>query len=143
MERVLNEDLIHGLGISDATIDTIARREQTEIARQERRFRGDRPPQDLRGRIVILIDDGLATGATMRAALATLARKEPARLVVAVPVAAAETCAALADEADEVICVETPEPFHAVGLWYETFSQTADEEVRDLLERATGTASAA
>ncbi len=106
------------------------------MERRERTYRGGRPPLDVRGRTVILIDDGLATGSTMRTAVASLRRKEPARIVVAVPVGSAETCAEFQDEADETVCARTPEPFFAVGRWYEDFTQTTDEEVRDLLDRA-------
>ena len=117
-------------------IEAVAAWQQQELARRERLYRGDRPPPDVRGRTVILVDDGLATGSTMRAALAALRRQQPARLVVAVPTAAPETCDELRAEADDVVCATTPEPFHSVGLWYEDFSQTTDEEVRELLERA-------
>src|SRR5262249_5097713 len=110
--------------------------EGSELRRRERLYRGDRPAPDVRGRTVILIDDGLATGSTMRAAVAALRQQHPACIVVAVPVGAPETCAEFRDEADEAICVQTPEPFYAVGLWYGDFSQTTDEEVRDLLEQA-------
>src|SRR5206468_1588388 len=110
--------------------------EEEELARQERVFRGGKPPVDVRGRVAILVDDGLATGSTMRAAAAALRNQEPARIVVAVPVGAAATCEELATEVDEVVCEETPEPFYAVGLWYEDFAPVGDEEVRDLLERA-------
>ena len=117
-------------------IDAVAAREQQELARRERLYRGGRPPPEVRGRTVILVDDGLATGATMRAAVAALRQLQPARIVVAVPTASPETCEEMKAEVDEVICAITPEPFHAVGLWYEDFSQTTDEEVRDLLARA-------
>ena len=134
--RVLNQDVVSHLNISESLIQAVAEREQQELARRERLYRGDRPPPDVRGRTVILVDDGLATGSTMRAALAALRRQQPARLVVAVPTAAPETCDELRAEADDVVCATTPEPFHSVGLWYEDFSQTTDEEVRELLERA-------
>jgi putative phosphoribosyl transferase len=101
-------------------------------------YRGDRPFPDVQGKIVILVDDGLATGASMRAAVAALREDKPARIVVAVPVAAPETCDAFRSIADEIICAETPEPFQAVGMWYEDFSQTTDDDVRDLLARGTG-----
>ena len=117
-------------------IQAVAARELRELERRERAYRGDRPPLEVRGRTVILVDDGLATGSTMRAAVAALRRLGPARLIVAVPTAAPSTCAEFGHEVDECICVITPEPFYAVGLWYEDFSQTTDEEVRDLLERA-------
>ncbi len=131
--RVLNDDLVGGLRIPDYIIDEVAAWEQQELERRERLYRGDRPMPDVRGRTVILVDDGLATGATMQAAVKALRLQQPARIVVAVPTAAPETCAQLKTMADDVICAITPEPFHAVGLWYEDFSQTTDEEVRDLL----------
>jgi putative phosphoribosyl transferase len=131
--RVLNQDVVRALGISDDVIQSVAIREQQELERRERTYRGNRPGLDVRGRIVILVDDGLATGSTMRAALR---RQEPARIIVAVPVGASETCHELWADADEVACLRTPEPFRAVGLWYEDFSQTSDQEVHELLERA-------
>src|SRR5882724_8964267 len=133
--RVLNDQVVRALHIPDYVIDAVAAREQQELARRERLYRGGRPPPDVRGRTVILVDDGLATGATMHAAIKALRQLQPARLVVAVPTAAPETCEALRAEVDEVICAITLEPFYAVGLWYEDFSQTTDEEVRDLLAR--------
>jgi putative phosphoribosyl transferase len=134
--RVLNEDIVRALGIPPHVIDAVAAWQYEELTRRERLYRGDRPPADVRGRTVILVDDGLATGATMRAALAALRRQQPARLVVAVPTAALETCDEMRAEADDVVCATTPEPFYSVGLWYEDFSQTTDDEVRELLERA-------
>jgi len=134
--RVLNEQVVGALGIPPSVIEAVAAWQQQELVRRERLYRGDRPPPDVRGRTVILVDDGLATGSTMRAALAALRRQQPARLVVAVPTAAPETCDELRAEADDVVCATTPEPFDSVGLWYEDFSQTTDEEVRELLERA-------
>jgi len=134
--RVLNHDIVQGLKIPQTMIDTVTRQELQELERRERAYRGDRPPPDIRGRTVILIDDGLATGASMRAAIAALRAQNPARIVVAVPTAAPETCAAFESEVDEVICAMTPEPFYGVGRWYEDFSQTTDEEVRTLLEQA-------
>lgn len=104
--------------------------------RRERVYRGDRPPPEVHGRTVILVDDGLATGASMLAAVRALRKQQPARIVVAVPTASPDTCELLKSEADEVICAMTPEPFHAVGLWYGDFSQTNDEEVQELLARA-------
>jgi predicted phosphoribosyltransferase len=141
--RVLNEDVVRGLRIPDRMIDAVTALEQQELARRERLYRGDRTPPDVRGRTVILVDDGLATGATMHAAIAALRQQEPARIVVAVPTAAPETCNVLRAEVDDVVCAITPEPFHAVGLWYEDFSQTTDEEVRELLARAAQPARAA
>ena len=134
--RVLNDDLVVRLGIPEYLIDAVTAREQEELKRRERLYRGGRPVPDVRDRTVILVDDGLATGSTMLAAVRALRQLQPARIVVAVPVAAADTCRALGAEADEVVCAVTPEPFRAVGLWYEDFSQTTDEEVRDLLTRA-------
>ena len=134
--RVLNDQIVAGLRIPDHVIEAVAEAEQQELARRERVYRGDRPPPDVRHRTVILVDDGLATGATMQAAIKALRALPPARIVVAVPTGSPETCEQLKAQADEVICAITPEPFHAVGLWYEDFTQTTDEEVRDLLARA-------
>ena len=134
--RVLSHQVVSALGIGEAQIESIAAEETRELERRERAYRGDRPPPDVRGRTVILVDDGLATGATMRAAIAALREQGPAEIVVAVPTAAASTCDELRSEVDEVVCAITPEPFYAVGLWYRDFSQTTDDEVRELLERA-------
>ena len=134
--RVLNEQIVNALGIPEDVIDAVASWEQQELERRERIYRGDRPPPDVQSKTVILIDDGLATGATMQAAVRALRQQEPARIVVAVPTAAPETCEQFKAEADEVICAITPEPFYAVGLWYEDFSQTTDEDVRELLAQA-------
>jgi erythromycin esterase-like protein/predicted phosphoribosyltransferase len=133
--RVLNEELVKKLGIPEYLIEVVAAREQEELKRQERLYRGGLPPPDVLGRTVILVDDGLATGATMQAAIKALKQLDPARIVVAVPIGSREACEELKAEADDVICAVTPEPFHAVGLWYEDFSQTTDEEVRALLAR--------
>ena len=134
--RVLNEDVVQTLGIPDEMIDAITARERQELERRERLYRDDRPALDAQGRIVILIDDGLATGSTMRAAAAAMRRHRPSRVVVAVPVGAAYTCDELSNEVDEVICAETPEPFYAISLWYRDFTQTTDEGVREFLARA-------
>jgi erythromycin esterase-like protein/predicted phosphoribosyltransferase len=133
--RVLNDQLVSRLGIPDHLIDAVAARERQELARRERLYRTGRPPLDVRGRTVILVDDGLATGATMHAAIAALRQLHPARIVVAVPTASPEACEEMKAEVDEVICAITPEPFQAVGQWYQDFSQTTDEEVHDLLTR--------
>jgi len=134
--RVLNEDVVRYLRIPEAAIDAVAKKEQRELERREGLYRDGRPPLDVRGRTVILVDDGLATGSTMRAAIQALRPQRPAAIVVAVPVAAASTCAEFKSEADDVVCASTPEPFHAVGLWYADFTQTTDGEVHDFLERA-------
>ncbi|MGH9348514.1 MAG: phosphoribosyltransferase [Vicinamibacterales bacterium] len=134
--RVLNEDVVSALGISDRAIDEVAAAEQAELARRERLYRGTRPPPDAQGRTAILVDDGLATGASMLAAVQALRQQRPARIVVAVPTASPDTCEQVRAEVDQVECLFTPHPFRAVGLWYEDFSQTTDEEVRDLLARA-------
>jgi len=134
--RVINDELVRALRIPDEVIEAIVEQEQQELARRERLYRGARPPPDVRGRIMILVDDGLATGATMYAAVKALRQQQPARIVVAVPIAAPETCEQLSGEVDDIICTVTPESFYAVGLWYEDFSPTTDEEVRDLLSRA-------
>jgi predicted phosphoribosyltransferase len=136
--RVLNDQLMEMLRIPDDIIDEVAAWEQRELMRRERLYRGDRPPPDVRGRTVILVDDGLATGSTMQAAIKALRQQQPARIVVAVPTSSPDVCEQLRSQADEVVCAITPEPFHAVGLWYEDFAQTTDEEVRDLLAGAEG-----
>ena len=128
--------VIEHLAIPSDVLADVAAREEQERLRREKEYRGDRPEPDVRGRTVILVDDGLATGSTMRAAVAALRKLQPAKIVVAVPVAALATCAELASEVDDIVCMRTPEPFHAVGVWYEEFSQTTDEEVRALLARA-------
>lgn len=134
--RVLNEDVVHWYGISDSAIERIAREEQEELERRERAYRDDRLAPDLTNKIVILIDDGLATGSTMRAAAQAVRTHRPARVVIAVPVGAPQTCAELAAVADEVICARMPEPFSAVGQWYLNFDQTDDAEVRELLQKS-------
>jgi erythromycin esterase-like protein/predicted phosphoribosyltransferase len=134
--RVLNKELIERLDLPAEWVEAIDAKERRELSRRERAYRGDRPPPDLAGRVVILVDDGLATGSTMLAAVHAVRQDDPAKVVVAVPVAAPEVCAALQSVADEVVCAVTPQPMHAVGLWYDDFSQTTDDEVRELLARA-------
>lgn len=133
--RVLNEDVVRALKILPGVIDSVAHQEMQELERRERLYRGDRPPPVVNGRTVILVDDGLATGSSMRAAVVALRQKNPRRIVVAVPIAAVATCHEFETEVDEIVCYETPEPFYSVGFWYEDFSQTTDEEIRQLLER--------
>ena len=134
--RILNDEVVLALGIPNYLIDEVIAKEQQELARRERLYRGDRPPPDVRGKTVILVDDGLATGATMLAAIKALRQQQAGRIVVAVPIASPETCDQMRQHVDDIVCAVTPEPFYAVGLWYENFSQTSDEEVRDLLSRA-------
>jgi predicted phosphoribosyltransferase len=140
--RVVNEDVTRSLRVADAVIDEVAAREQRELERRDRAYRGERPFPELAGKAVILVDDGLATGSTMRAGAAAVRLMKPARIVVAVPVAATDSCAQLSREVDEVVCGATPEPFYAVGRWYRDFSETSDDEVRALLEAAQGQAPA-
>jgi putative phosphoribosyl transferase len=134
--RVVDEAMVEALGITRQELQAVIERESAEIARRERAYRTDRSAPELAGKIVIAVDDGLATGATMRAAAIALRRHRPAKLVVAVPVAAPHTCASLAREVDRIVCSYTPEPFHAVGLYYANFDQIGDEEVRRLLAQA-------
>lgn len=134
--KYLNQNFIKRLGISSDAIDTVVQRESKELARREEKYRKGRPPLDLSDRTVILIDDGLATGATMRSAIKAVKHHQPREFVVAVPVAAPEICEEISSEVDHIICAETPRPFYAVGLWYQQFSQTTDDEVRSLLKRA-------
>jgi erythromycin esterase-like protein/predicted phosphoribosyltransferase len=134
--RVLNDDVIADYGIPKAVIDAVETRERRELARRERLYRGSRPLPEVRGQTVILVDDGLATGSTMRAAAAALRQLEPAWLVGAVPIAATAVCEAMTGVVDEMVCAETPEPFYAVGLWYDDFGPTSDEDVCDVLRRA-------
>ncbi|MDM0114460.1 phosphoribosyltransferase [Variovorax sp. J22R133] len=122
--------------VSEEAVEEAVRREQAELTRREQLYRGDRKRPTIKDRVVLLVDDGLATGATMRAAVQSVRLSEPARVVVAVPVGSQDAVASLSLQADEVVCVETPEPFHAVGLWYRDFDQTSDDEVRDLLKRS-------
>ena len=134
--RVLNQNVVQSLRLSDQTIEAVAAAEQRTLVRRERVYRGDRPRLAVRDQTVILVDDGLATGATMRAAVVALRQQQPRRIVVAVPVAAPETCDEFRAEVDDIVCAITPPLFYAVGLWYQDFSQTSDEEVRALLEHA-------
>ena len=134
--RVLNADVVEPLRIPESVIEAVTAAEQRELERREQLYRDGRPPPDPRGRTVILVDDGLATGSTMRAAVAALRQQGPAQIIVAVPTASPATCAELRAEVDQIVCTITPEPFYAVGLWYEDFSPTTDDEVRDLLRRA-------
>ena len=131
--RVLNDDVVRRYGVSPAAIDAVAEEEQQELDRREAAYREGRAPVPLEGRVVILIDDGLATGSTMTAAVQAVRRRKPAQVIVAVPVGARETCGDLSAIADEVVCARMPEPFSAVGQWYLDFDQTTDEEVRQLL----------
>jgi predicted phosphoribosyltransferase len=135
--RVLNDEIVRGLRIPDYVIDAVAAWQLQELARRERLYRGDRPKPNVQKRVAILVDDGLATGATMLAAIQAVRQQQPAQIVVAVPTASPEACEEMKTEADDVVCAITPAPFHSVGLWYEDFSQTTDEEVRDLLARST------
>jgi putative phosphoribosyl transferase len=134
--RVLNEEIVQELRIPAGAINRVVAEEQDELDRRERIYRGGRPPKPIAGRQVLVVDDGLATGATMRVAVMALRAQEPARITVAVPVGAPESCAELGDVADEVVCATAPQPFYAVGLWYRHFSQTTDEEVIELLRDA-------
>jgi putative phosphoribosyl transferase len=134
--RVLNDDVVDYLGISDDVIDSIAAKELRELERRERAYRGDRREPNVRGKTVVLVDDGLATGSTMRAAASALRQQAPARIVVAVPVSAPQTCDEYRMGVDEIICAATPERFYGVGRWYRDFSQTSDDEVRELLKRS-------
>jgi predicted phosphoribosyltransferase len=138
--RVLNQDVLASYPVSRAAIEAVTRTERLELERRERAYRDGRPLVPLEGRVVILVDDGLATGSTMRAAALAVRRLRPSRVVVAVPVGAWQTCQDLRDVADDVICAFTPEPFRAVGLWYADFSQTTDADVRHLLALAASSA---
>lgn len=134
--RVLNEDVIRLLNVPEEVIRFVTKRELQELKRREQIYRGDRPELEVRDRTIILVDDGLATGASMRAAVKGLRAQHPARIVVAVPTAAAEVCEAFRREVDEIVCAITPEPFQGVGRWYEDFSQMTDDEVRSLLQES-------
>jgi putative phosphoribosyl transferase len=128
--------VIEAVGISDDTIEQISRREREEIERREHLYRGDLPPLDPTGRTAVLVDDGLATGATMRAAVAALRERAAGRVVVAVPVSSPDTCAEFEPHVDAIVCAATPEPFLAVGVWYDDFRQVTDAEVTEVLDRA-------
>ncbi len=136
--RIVNDEVVRPFGITQGEIDEVALREEQELRRREEEYRDGQPPVRVRGKTVILVDDGLATGSSMRAAVEALRRLGPEVVVVAVPVGAPSTCEDLGRLADMVVCYRMPEPFFAVGMWYEYFSQTSDEEVRDLLARAEG-----
>lgn len=131
--RILNDDLIRRFHVPESMVEAVVAKEERELQRREREYRGTSAPLPVAGKTAILVDDGLATGASLRAAAAALKRLGPARIVAAVPVGSAETCAEFEDVVDEVVCAETPEPFWAIGNWYDDFSQTTDEEVRRLL----------
>jgi predicted phosphoribosyltransferase len=134
--RVLSRDAIAALGVSAKVIEEIAAREGLELERRDKAYHGNRPPLSVRGKTAIVVDDGLATGATMEAAVSALRQEGAAGIIVAAPVGAPESCDRLTPLADEVVCLETPERFQAVGLWYRVFDQTSDSEVVDLLRRA-------
>jgi predicted phosphoribosyltransferase len=134
--RVLNEDVVRWYDVSPATLEAITQSEQKELIRRDAMYRDGRAPLSVEGKTVLLVDDGLATGSTMKAAVAAVRRLKPSRVVVAVPVGAPDTCTELAAIADELVCVRTPVSFTAVGVWYQDFSQTTDEEVRTLLRDA-------
>jgi putative phosphoribosyl transferase len=131
--RVLNPAILQALDIPEDSIAPIVAKEQKELERREQLYRGNRPESDIQGRTVILVDDGLATGASMYAAVLALRQRHPEKVVVAVPTASPETCAAFESEVDDIVCAITPDPFYGVGLWYADFSQTTDDEVRELL----------
>jgi predicted phosphoribosyltransferase len=133
---ILNDDMFGGFSISDTVMGKVVAREREELSQRETAYRGDRPPLDVRGRTIIVVDDGLATGSTMKAAIEGLRRLDPRRIVVATPIAAASTCEELSPLVDEIVCARTPEDFHAVGLWYSDFTQTSDDEVRRILSVA-------
>jgi putative phosphoribosyl transferase len=134
--RIIDQQIVQMFGISDEAIDRVTATEQRELERREQLYRDGRPAPDVKGRTAILIDDGLATGSTMRAAVQALRQEGARKIVIAVPVAPPETCEAFRDEVDDIICAVTPEPFRAVGIWYADFSETTDDEVRELLARA-------
>jgi predicted phosphoribosyltransferase len=134
--RVFNEEVIQHLGVSQNWIEATIREQEEELRRRENAYRGDRPPVPIEDHNCILVDDGLATGASMRAAVKALRQRQPASIIVAVPIGSRDTCDQIRPEVNEVVCGRTPEPFHAVGAWYQDFTQTTDDEVRELLNRA-------
>lgn len=134
--RILNQEMINAMRIPGALIDAVSQREQQELARREQIYRDDNPSPLLQDQVAILVDDGLATGASMAAAVTALRAHNPEEIVVAVPLAAAESCELFAQRVDRIVCLETPDPFFGVGLWYEDFTKVRDEQVRDLLTRA-------
>jgi putative phosphoribosyl transferase len=136
--RVVDWETVAVLGVSRVELDRVIQKEEQELGRRERLYHGEVPRPDLSGKIVIVVDDGLATGATMRVVVTALRERSPARVVVAVPIAAPDTCQSLREVADETVCAITPEPFIAVGVWYRDFSETTDDEVRGLLRAAAG-----
>jgi putative phosphoribosyl transferase len=133
--RFLNEEVLRFAHVPKETIEWVTRQEKIELERREKMYRGERPPLDIAGKIVILVDDGLATGSTMRAAVEAVKERSPLKVIVAVPLAAIDTCHDFESLVDQIICLSTPEPFHAVGIWYEDFPQASDEEVNELLDR--------
>jgi putative phosphoribosyl transferase len=133
---IVQSSIIDALGIPPEAIEAVAQRESREIERREKLYRADRPPVSVQGCVAILVDDGLATGSTMRAAVHALRHENPEKIVIAVPLASRQACRDLEQEVDEIVCLSTPEPFYAVGIWYEDFRQTTDDEVRDLLEKS-------
>lgn len=134
--RILNERVVRGLGVSEDWIEAVTEKELAEVGRRMRRFRGERPEPEVGGRTVILVDDGIATGMTVQAAIRAIREKSPRRIVLAVPVCAKVTAEALASEVDELVCLQTPADLWAIGFWYENFHQLDDEEVVELLERS-------
>lgn len=137
--RVLNDDVVGALDIPKEVVDSVAEREHQELERRERAYRGDRPRPDLENKTVVLVDDGLATGASMRAAVQGVRTQNPRRIIIAVPTAAPETCEGFEEIVDTIVCASTPQPFFGVGAWYEDFTQTTDDEVRELLRKASTT----
>lgn len=134
--RVMNDRVLRAAGVAPEEIEEVIREEERELERRERTLRGERPPPEVEGRTIVLVDDGIATGSTMRAAIAALQARGARKIVVAVPIAASETCAELAGEVDEVVCAATPDPVRAISIWYEDFGQTTDAQVRELVESA-------